>query len=223
MRVIVTSVNYADFLAVTLPAWRALLPMARIRVLTSPEDLETQDVALASRCECLVVDVWHKGGAVFNKAAALDIGLSGAQNGDWCLALDADVYPIGHFPAVKPSMDRALFSVHRYSCPDPEQLRAHLAGELPLSAFERIQMWKRKPQPDPAGLQGYFQLWQFRDGDSFGDYPTAAKYDVAFGKKFPRREYLDGLYVLHLGEHRRNWSGRVTPRWDGKAIHSELA
>lgn len=220
MRVIVTSVNYADFLAITLPAWRELLPMARIRVITSPEDRETQDVALASRCECLVVDVWHKDGAVFNKAAALDLGLSGAQNGDWCLALDADVYPVGVLPSVMPSTERSLFSVHRYACHTPDELQAHLAGVMPLSSFERIQMWKRSPHlADPAGLQGYFQLWQFRDGDSFGSYPSAARYDVEFGRKFPRREYLDGLYVLHLGEHRKNWSGRVTPRWNGKALH----
>lgn len=216
MRVVIVSVNYADFLAVTLPAWRALLPLADIRVVTSSADVETQRVAVEGGCSHVVVatEAFTRGGAVFNKAAALDVGFAGTPVGSWALALDADVYPVGEFPSGLPRMLGWLGSVHRYACETPEHLEEHLAGRRPLAAFERIQMWKRSPhRADPAGLQGYFQLWRFRLGDRFGSYPTAAKYDVDFGRTFPVRRYLDGLYVLHLGEHRRNWSGRVTAPW----------
>lgn len=215
MRVVIVSVNYADFLAVTLPAWRQLLPLADIRVVTSSADPETQRVALKSGCRAVIAtQAFTSGGAIFNKAAALDVGFAGTPLGSWALALDADVYPVGELPDNLPRTQGWLGSVHRYACETPEHLAEHLAGRRPLAAFPRIQMWKRSPhRADPAGLQGYFQLWRFRHGDRFGSYPTAAKYDVDFGRTFPYRRYLDGLAVLHLGEHRRNWSGRVTAPW----------
>jgi hypothetical protein len=127
------------------------------------------------------------------------------------LCLDADVYPFGKL-ALPTSTERILYGVHRYACLHQADLEAHRSGKLPLEHFDLIRMWRRR-MPDPAGMQGYFQLWRYRPGDHFGSYPTAAKYDVYFGKQFPRRIYLDAPYVLHLGEHRRNWSGRITARW----------
>lgn len=229
MRVVIPSVNYADFLAVTLPAWKKLLPSQDFLVVTSPEDTETREVAAMNEAGVVLTDVWSLDGASFNKAAALDLAFGfdkeppwRVKDGEWCLSLDADVYPFGKFPDGF-SVDRVLYSAMRYSCDSPEDLQAHIDGRLPLSHFPEIRMWRNRRIPDPAGKQGYFQLWRYQAGDRFGSYPTAAKYDVHFADKFPVRRYLDGIYVLHLGEHRRNWSGRITPRWDGKAVHSKLA
>jgi hypothetical protein len=220
--VVIVSVNYADFLAVTLPAWRELLPLADIRVVTSSADPESQRVALHCGCRAVVAtEAFLRDDAVFNKAAALDEGFAGTPPGSWALALDADVFPVGEFPTELPRTLGWLGSVHRYACESPQHLAEHLAGVRPLATFPRIQMWKRSPhRADPAGLQGYFQLWRYRRGDRFGSYPTAAKYDVDFGRTFAYRRYLDGLYVLHLGEHRRNWSGRVTAPW--RSISHEM-
>jgi hypothetical protein len=231
MRVVIPSVNYADFLAVTLPAWKRLLPSEDFLIVTSPADHETRRVAAMNEAGVVLTDVWHEQGATFNKAAALDLAFGfhkphpwRVADGEWCLALDADVYPFGgKFPAVPGGDRRALFSVMRYSCASPEDLQSHIEGRLPVTHFEQIRMWKNRRVPDPAGLQGYFQLWRYRPGDCFGSYPTAAKYDVHFGRQFEIREYLTGMYVLHLGEHRRNWSGRITPRWDAKDVHAKLA
>lgn len=221
MRVVIPSVNYADFLAVTLPAWKRLLPSVDFLVVTSAADEATRNVAARNETAVVLSEDWLAGGATFNKAAALDraFAFDGSPprpiaDGEWCLSLDADVYPFGKFSSLPGGYERVLYSVLRYGCPTREDFLGHLDGRLPLSHFDEIRMWKPGRVPDPAGLQGYFQLWRFRPGDRFGSYPTAAKYDVHFGRQFPVRRYLDGLYVLHLGEHRRNWNGRVTPPWN---------
>lgn len=230
MRIVIPSVNYADFLAITLPAWRKLLPAEDFLVVTTPEDAETRAVAAANETGVVLTDVWYQDGATFNKARALDLAFGfdrdppwRVADGEWCLCLDADVYPFGKLALPDDDGERILYSVHRYACPDPESFRAHRAGELELDAFELIRMWRRR-MPDPAGMQGYFQLWRYRPGDHFGSYPSAAKYDVHFARQFPRRKYLDRPYVLHLGEHRRNWSGRITPRWPsaGETISAKM-
>src|SRR5690606_37733393 len=74
VRVVIPSVNYADFLADTLPAWQAFLPRdAKIAVVTTPEDRETQAVAASCDVPCCVTDVWTRDGAIFNKGSALDL------------------------------------------------------------------------------------------------------------------------------------------------------
>jgi hypothetical protein len=226
MRIVVPSVNYADLLAVTLPAWRRMLMSTQLSheliVVTSPEDHATRSIAHENHVTALVTDAWGRDGAVFNKAAALDeafgFGVKGGVGlGEWCLSIDADVFPFGGLPWGQ--IERAkgagvLFGANRYACHTPLDLQKHIDGRMPLGGFQEIHTWSRsKHRHDPAGRQGYFQLWQHRAGDSFGSFPTAAKYDVKFSERFQQHHYLDHFYVLHLGEHRKNWSGRVTPGW----------
>jgi hypothetical protein len=65
-----------------------------------------------------------------------------------------------------------------------------------------------------ARCLGYFQLFRWRPGVGFGHYKTAGKYDLDFRTHFRRRVGLSDMYVLHLGEqNRRNWRGRIVPRW----------
>ena len=218
MHAVIPSLNYGDFLAATLPAWLALLPRRSIAVVTAPGDSETIAVASRHGCACMVTEAWHCDGAL-NKAAALDKGFAAVPVGEWCLALDSDIFPFGKMPTLCELDPNTLFSAPRFSCPTPDDLHAHITGQKQKSEFSPIRMWRKRNHPDPAGLQGYFQLWRKRPDDSFGSFPTAAKYDVAFGKSFTKRAYLQDLYVLHLGEHRRNWSGRVTPRWQ-EVVHA---
>jgi hypothetical protein len=46
MRFVITSVNYADFLEVTLPLWKAFLPPGTLYVATSHEDVATRVLTL---------------------------------------------------------------------------------------------------------------------------------------------------------------------------------
>ncbi|MGE4136412.1 MAG: hypothetical protein AB7E98_11940 [Pirellulales bacterium] len=229
MRVVIPSVNYADYLAVTLPAWQRVCPHADFAVVTDFNDAETAAVVCDVPNVTLVrTNAWTDGGCVLNKAAAMDyaFGFAGGMrpppdpNG-LCLALDADVYPFGRidWKTIRPN---AIYSVVRHECSSHAQLEAHARGELARNHFPVIKSYWRRPERDPAGLQGYFQLWRYRAGDSFGSFPTAARYDVVFGLKFPLRQYMDSLYVLHLGQNRKNWTGRVTPRWNHAAANADV-
>lgn len=231
MRVVIPSVNYGDMLAVTLPAWRALLPDAKFTVVTSPDDVETQQVAQQHQVRLVVTDVWKKDGAVFNKGGALDKAFRFRTRppgvGERCLSLDVDVYPFGAFPTARLSQG-TIYGVPRYECRTREALEAHIAGTLPLSALplmlprHRGKEYFTAATPTAAQIEesarrclGYFQAFRYTPGPRFGWSRTAGKCDLTFRDQFPHRGVLPGgLYVLHLGEcSRANWRGRVVERW----------
>jgi hypothetical protein len=219
-------------LRVTLPAWRAFLPKdAAIVVVTTPADLESQDVAHEAGVRCHVTDAFTAGGAAFNKARALDEGFSLTGSGpkpsgqELCLAVDADIYPCGRWPTT-PFASGVLYSCSRYHCLTPADLHAHLSGRTRRDELELVSAKARANGYDPiANTQenarkmagrclGYFQLFRWRPGVHFGDSPTAAQYDLAFRTQFRRRIGLLNPYLLHLGEQRTaNWRGRVVSSW----------
>lgn len=230
MRVVIPSLHYGDYLATTLPAWRAFLPHARITVVTAHADDVTKRVALSVKdVVVLSTSVWTRSGAVFNKAAALDaaFGFGGWPEaapaiGEACLALDADVYPCGTPP---PSELRAdtLYGCPRYECRTPAELEAHLDGRTPRQALELILPRRKGDPPETRTMTpgqvaraclGYFQLFRYAPGISFGHSKTAGGYDTVFRSRFAERRALQACYVLHLGARdRRNWLGRVLPEW----------
>jgi hypothetical protein len=233
MRVVIPSVHFADLLAVTLPAWRETLPAARLIVVTAPQDEETQAVARQHDVRLCVTKAWGLHRGHLNKAAALDrafrFHIGGPHDGERCLALDADVYPIGAFPH-ETLRTRTLYSCARYECLSPTALEAHLAGrtrraDLPLIrprmrglAAPQLVAGASLAVAAQAALRclGYFQLFRYRPGLRFGSFRSAGKYDLEFRRQFTHRDALLDFYVVHLGEQSRaNWKGRVTPRWGG--------
>lgn len=232
MRVVIPSVQYADFLSDTLPACRALLPRARITVVTAPHDRETQAIARTHGAGVCVSDVWTRDGAIFNKAAALDVafgfqpGFTEAPRlGETCLSLDADAYLCGTWPAKGTIRKRTLYGCPRYWCRTPADLVAHRDGLIPRDQLEVILTRARGESIPRTGTSadaaaaarmclGYFQLFRYTPGIAFGQSKTAGKYDLDVRVHFRRREGLEGLYVLHLGESQRaNWRGRVVAPW----------
>lgn len=233
MRVVIPSVNYSDMLAVTLPAWRKLLPRAKFTVVTSRDDVHTQKVAKHARVRVLVTDLWTAGGALFNKGGALDyaFGFSGGvppTEGERCLSIDADVYPFGGFPDERLA-ERNIYGCPRYLCATPNELDLHVHGAKPLSDFplilprKRGQAYALDPAPTPDVVDesgrrclGYFQLFRYTPGLQFGHSRTAGKCDIVFRNQFAHRQVLSDFYVLHLGESTRaNWRGRLVGRWGG--------
>lgn len=232
MRVVMPSLSYGDFAAVTLPAWRAFLPDAALALVTSPDDRESQDVAAALGVDCVVTDAWRADGAVMNKAAALDLafGFRGDERPcpalhEVCISVDADVYPFGVLPAPASLAPTTLYGCARYQCDTPEELAAHIRGETARSVLRLLpprvrgesspsQMASMSPTLAGQRALGFFQLFLYRPGIAFGSYPTAGKYDLEFRRHFAHRVGLWSVYCLHLGElNRANWRGRVVPRW----------
>lgn len=236
MRVVIPSVDYADHLAVTLPAWQQLLPGAAITVVTAPADAPTQALALELGARVVITSAWYEHGHTFDKGAALDeaFGFSGTtipppERGERCLAVDADVYPFGQLPEER-LRPNTIYGCARYLCASPAELEAHRRGETTRAQLPLL-MPRYRGSDGPAGVVGapqeladrtakaclgYFQLFRYYPGQTFGSFKTAGKYDIVFRDLFARRAALRDFYVLHLGSpSRANWRGRVQPRWGG--------
>lgn len=215
MRIVIPSLHYADMLAETLPAWcRAAAPSV-IAVVTGREDAATQQLAADCGVRGVVTDAWTHDDATLNKALALDVAFGftpGAtpppDDGEVCIAIDADTYPCDPLPDVSAITDRVLYGVWRHMCDTPDDLEALRAGMKPREAFPRMKN-------SGGGPVGYFQMFRFVPGMRFGSFPTAGHYDTHFRRRFPTWEMWAHPFLLHLGPSsvKANWSGRVVPQW----------
>jgi len=226
MIAVIPSVNYADMLAVTLPAWQRALPSARLRVVTSRTDTETQRMCGETGVEAIQTDVWKANGARLNKARALDEAFAVAAPGEVCLSIDADCYPFGTFPDEATLAPGVLYGCVRYLCRSMLELNAHRDGRMPREALplmghhlERTGYGLVANTPAEVarlagGGPGYFKVWRY-GAQRFGSYPTAGAYDTFFAAKFAEKRPIVDFYVLHLGPSRgRNWAGRLVPQWE---------
>ena len=226
MIAVLPSVQYADFLAVTLPAWQRALPTATIRVVTSREDTETHRVCHESGIEALQTDAWKADRATLNSAKALDEAFAQATPGELCLSIDADCYPCGTFPSEETFAPDVLYGCARYRCLSMADLHAHLDGRTPREALplmghhlERGGYGLVANTTDAVARlaaegPGYFKAFRY-GAVRFGSFRTAGAYDTTFAAKFTKKRPLVDFYVLHLGPSRgRNWSRRIVPRWE---------
>lgn len=226
MIAVIPSVNYADILAVTLPAWRRTLPAATLRVVTSHDDIETPRVCREVGVEALQTDAWHADGAVLNVAKALDEAFAAAAPGEVCLSIDADCYPCGPFPDEDTLAPGVLYGCVRYLCRSTAELQAHLDGRTPREALPLMGHRLERAgygivANTPAAVTrlagegpGYCKVFRY-GAQRFGSFRTAGAYDTVFAAKFADKRPITEFYVLHLGPSRgRNWSGRAVPRWE---------
>jgi hypothetical protein len=216
---VVVCVEYDDYLRLSLH--RNFRWFKKLYVVTSNLDADTasyvlslQETAAANGCELILVktDVFYQNNQRFNKGAAIEhvYELSGRKG--WFLNHDADV--------ILPSPDRQLlldpnmlYGVPRRMLRDAESY----TDELDWTTLERHPNFNLKP--------GYFQLFNgstpcLRSKPWYPtNCPTAATSDKIFCHKFPGhlQRWLD-FEVLHLGPEMSNWSGRCTPRLDGRHI-----
>ena len=203
MRAVIACVDFDDYLARSLPAWKEVLGYrVDLRVVTAPHDLATQKVAAENDVPTIITKAWYTSGP-FNLAAAFDVAFLLAEDNEICLALDADVVPSGWMPEQHLVMPDTIYGAVRF---DPDGSVASPAN-LPY-----IQRCGRGDSPEACA--GYFQLFRYSTLRSFGSYPTAATYDYEFAFKFSFGETLTTMKVMHLGERHKNWEGRTSPRID---------
>lgn len=231
MRVVITSVQYADFLADTLPAWRAVLrPSAEIAVVTEPDDLASQKIADAAGVSVCVTDVWQADGAKFNRGSALDLAFGFRGNyaeppklRETCLSIDADVYPVGPFPDRETMRSGTLYGCPRHRCETRAHFLEFCEGKIALQTLPVILQRQRAEAKNGGAADteraaraclGFFQLFRYQPGIHFGPSHTAGKYDIDFRRHFQRRRAVENFAVLHLGlMDRQNWRGRTVPAW----------
>ena len=235
LQVIIPCVDYADILEHTLPITKR--HFKRILVVSSEEDDRTTNLCLRENVEVFLTEAWFSGAARFNKAAALNEAIADALNAaavSWILILDADIVFPENFVLNCETLDPlCLYSVPRRLCLTEDEWRNFSNGTEAVSSFPLYQVpikdgkaWGNRPTANPAGLLGYFQLWNaYMTGKSrFPDSPSASSYDVEFALTFSEehRKYIDNLEVIHLGPLRTNWNGRLSPWWNPSKSKAHL-
>jgi len=202
------SVNYADFLSLSIARWRQGL--TSLTVVTDSKDEATQALAAQHGANVFITDVFYERGAKFNKGAALEQVRKILPWEDWFLFFDADVIP---GPAWNICLDGvtpgALYGATRFQSKD---LKAELGehGERFLfPASSRI--------PDAPCDGGYFHLFHTSDpavsvepGADLLEtcWSHAGVYDSKFKMRWaPHKWIVSPVELLHVGE-RENWTGR---------------
>lgn len=205
MKAVITCVNYADYLSWTLPLNQKHFD--RVVVVTAPADTETISVA-SQYAEVVQTDAFTAGCAKFAKYAGLEIGLDAIGRDGWIAIMDADI--------ILPSVLRGV----TLECGNLYSPFRRMCNECPPPDESRWSEFPRDRVPPPWHFLGYCQIFHAQDS-VLGPPPwhgsghkTAARGDMVFMERWPReRRIRPGWDVLHLGEARRNWSGRVTGKY----------
>lgn len=202
-------VDYDDFLAITLP--RNMRHFSRTLVVTSPADTRTQELARREGAECYVTDAFYRGGAAFNKGAAVEEAFRVLGRDGWICVWDADIV-----------MPECIQFPRETDC---LYVPVRCMFERPDRFADDLD-WRELPVPtQPHEFDGYFQLFHASalEPPWYGTTWThAGGCDSEFEFKFPEpRRRRAPFTVLHLGSEimegtqiGRNWRGRVTPRID---------
>lgn len=216
-------VDYWDFLAITLPKMAKWF--GDVTIITAPDQPEHTVLPNIRRYS---TDAFYRDGAVFNKGRAIEECWQDNPPTGWVCVIDADIL----LPDI-PSTD---------AFPDLEvgNLYSPRRRQYFLLADSNSPMWGRTqtgPKPDRlwdnftlvddsiTRCPGFMQVFHTADPvlRTRPWYPTHWKHaggcDSDFCEKWPkaRQKRLD-FDVLHLGESRKNWCGRVTPLPDGSVL-----
>ncbi len=231
--------DYGDFLEETLP--QNLQFFDHLVVVTHPDDKKTKQVCRKYSVDYVETVVMHEDGDKFNKARAINLGLSHLKGLGWILHMDADIVLPYHFRNL-------LFrSKLRNWC-------LYGADRLNVYGYNRWSEIKHKkhtafsenyfitpPAQVPMGARiihkdygwtplGFFQLWSASMGRKYPlNQGTAEHTDVLFACQWPRHDriLLPEVLCYHLESTDgptpmgANWQGRKTPpfKCDGHCHH----
>ena len=233
---IITCVDYADFLAETLP--HNLPHFDRVLVITSPGDVETQELCRRLSTPYMATDTFFHDGASFNKARGIDFGIGYARWNDWLCHLDADTY----LPPMTRrwleirndagAMDKeAIYGFDRVECVGWDNWKAYLATgstghdymcRVPVPGARKFPLLDRIAIKDYGAYCpiGFGQIWSGS---------TGRRYPIAKGDA----EHTDVLHAIQWAPNKRhlipeiigvhlqpapvalgtNWKGRKSPRF----------
>jgi hypothetical protein len=211
LRCIMVCVDYSDILDVTL-AYN-VRKVQSVLVVTHPRDTKTVEVCKRHEVECFQTSVFYEREAVFNKFAALELGLDYMGRNGWLAIMDADILlPDRMHPWNK--QEGKLYTPRRRMF--PKILKS--VGDVP--AERRWRNWK--PPMQNEEFAGYCQIFHASD-PVLGTGPWhstnwtwAGGADSFFQQKWKESNKVRPPFeVLHMGDAFTNWAGRVTPYADG--------
>lgn len=236
--VLLVSVNYSDCLEVALPY--NTKQFDQIIVLTIKSDKVCQDLCSKySNVKCLVFPdgILKKNRKTFNKGALLNRGLAYLNRigySDWLVMTDSDIVFPENFKELMTSKEKdlnVLYGMNRKHCCDVNTFNTYMntkqdtlltiSQELPFIGFCQIFMYKANKfsfvEDSDAERSDLIFLTHFSKEfrkfiDSgikrYGFPKTGIANALIKDSKFIKLSEKD--FVIHLGEPKKNWKGRVT-------------
>lgn len=192
--VIIVSVNYNDFLLLSLE--NNVKIFENITVVTSSSDFFCQKICEKFGVNCIVTDIMYENNEVFNKGKAINEGIKSILNPDYILLLDADILVMKQINLDLLEED-VLYTSDRYFIPDYTSYKEYISGSIKKEKFllQENQGW------------GFFQFFNYSKVIKFPELsPDASTSDIVFYDMFRNRNVINNE-VLHLGED-SNWIGR---------------
>lgn len=209
---LVVCVGYGDFLSWSLP--ENMKHFDRLVVVTSPDDKQTQAVAMACGAELVISERFRENGAVFNKGKMLNDGFDRLDLDGWVLVLDADiVFREGMRRRLFSRLlnERSLYYVTRFNTPSED--REGWLGQW----LEQPERFTELEFDDPGSNQmpwGYFQLFHGSAGRRYSEeFETAGEVDYEFQMRWPASHKVllpEGVVHIAHGPFGSNWNGRVS-------------
>lgn len=235
---LVTCVNYADFLAATLPLNRQQFD--HLVVVTAPEDFETARLCEYWNVQCIPCAGFSAHWGKFNKARGINTGLKALKKNGWVVHFDADILLP---PLMRPLLERLeldpahLYGVDRHTIPNEHEFLSHIFEpklQQENDVYVHMDSFPISPRISMSQHGGYvpigfYQLWNPK-GSGISTYPELPKTnsdrtDTMFATQWPRakRGFLPEFAVYHLesepAAQGANWNGRTTMPFGGKHHH----
>lgn len=193
--VIIVSVNYNDFLLVSLE--NNVKNFENITVVTSSSDFLCQKICEKFGVNCVVTDIMYEDDAVFNKGKAINEGIKSISNPDYILLLDADILVMDKID-IDSLKEYVLYTSDRYMVSDYDSYQTYISN----NDIEKSNFLLESNQ----GF-GFFQLFNYTMCTGYPEASKdASKDDLIFRDKFNIRKKVESV-VIHLGSD-SNWKGR---------------
>jgi hypothetical protein len=236
LEAVTVCVDYADFLAHTLPANKHLFD--RLVVVTDTRDVATRRLCAYHHVECVQTDAFYLNDAAFNKGRGINAGLAALDLDGWLLHIDADIVlpPRARDIIERIDLDQShIYGIDRLMCRSFDAWLGFLAAPeiqhedevfVQANAFD-LGVRVAKTDADGYVPIGFFQLWHGSTGrlrypDGHG---AAARADMLFAQQWPRasRTLIPEIVGIHLESETApggaNWRGRRTKTF-GRATMS---
>ena len=236
---VVTCVNYADFLAHTLPHNRTLFD--NMVVVTTPEDKATQRVCEYWHVRCVQTKRFNEN-ASFRKGAGINAGLDVLKKDAWIVHMDADIMLPPLFknliqgaeldPTMVYGCDRFMSTSYQEWAEFVTTPRLQHENNVFIHTSS-FPIGVRIFRPNYGGYIpiGFFQMWHGSSGvDKYPEeHTTAGRGDMLFAAKWPRakRGFLPEIIAYHLESEKvkmaANWNGRTTQQFGPPQVEGEAA
>lgn len=223
------SVNYADFLEHTIH--ENLHFFDDFVVVTSFDDKHTQKVCNEHSVKCVKTDVFYENNQIFNKGAAINLGIAHLNFQDWILHVDSDVVLPDNFRNMleKAYIDKnSIWGCDRVNICSFEEWEKFAGNKkrqhkhhfilVPESGHElgaRIIHNEYGYVPP-----GFFQLWHKSQHQRYPSANGVAEHDDllhALQWRRENRKLIPSVFVYHLESEKcqmgANWKGRKTKKF----------